>query len=160
MAYQRLLPCVQTEMIDLKQSVLDEKLSDPKKYKYVFKHKVFFDAMNKPPYVLKWARKTDNLKSAGILTKLQRFGYFPIEPNVHGILPDPFTHENIDENGHLVYIDGLLCGIEYEKYIAKREHEIQASTRSAEATKREMESLVREAGGVVDDEMQEFIEGK
>ena len=159
MAYQRLLPCVQTEMIDLKQSTLDEERSDVKKYKYVFIEKIYFDKMNKPPYVLKWARKTDNLKSAGILTKLQRFGYFPIEPNVHGILPDPFTHENIDENGHVVYIDGLLCGLEYEKYIAKRKHEILSSTRSAEATKKEMENLVKDAGGRIDDEMKEFIEG-
>jgi hypothetical protein len=157
MAYDKLLPDVKTDMIDLTSSTLDEEKSDMKNYKYVFKKKVFFDDTNKPPYVLKWARKTDNLKSAGVLTKLARYGYFAIDPNEHGILPEPFTHENIDENGHVVYIDGLLCGIEYEKYIEKRKREIHASTRSAESTKKEMESLVIDAGGVIDDEMREFI---
>ena len=159
MSYDKLLPDVKEDMIDLKRSTLDKEKSDIKKFKYVFKDKVYFDDSHKPPYVLKWARKTDNLKSAGILTKLARYGYFAIEPNVHGILPDPFTHENVDENGHLVYIDGLLCGIEYEKYIAKRKHEIMRSTRSAEKTKQEMEKLVKDAGGVIDDQMREFIEG-
>lgn len=157
MSFQKLLPCVATEMIDLKNSVLDEKMSKPEVYKYVFKKKVFFDKTNHPPYVLKWARKTDNLKSAGILTKMVRFGYFPIEPNIHGILPDPFSIANIDENGHLVYIDGLLCGIEYEKYIAKRKREIGTSNAAARAKLTEFEDQVKEAGGVIDDEMREFM---
>ena len=157
MSFQRLLPCVSTEMIDLKNSVLDEKLSKPEAYKYVFKKKVYFDKTNHPPYVLKWARKTDNMKSAGILTKLSRFGYFPIEPNIHGILPDPFSLANIDENGHIVYIDGLLCGVEYEKYIAKRKKEIGSSDKAARSKLTEFENQVRNSGGVIDDEMREFI---
>jgi len=157
MSFQRLLPCVATEMIDLKKSELDEELSKPEAYKYVFKKKVYFDKTNHPPYVLKWARKTDNLKSAGILTKLVRYGYFPIEPNEHGILPDPFSLANIDENGHIVYIDGLLCGIEYEKYIAKRKREIGTSDAAAKAKLTQFEEQVRDAGGAIDDEIREFI---
>jgi hypothetical protein len=144
-------------MVDLRNSILDERASDPKKHKYVFKKKVFFDKTNPPPYVLKWARKTDNLKSAGILTKMARFGYFPIDPNIHGILPDPFTANNIDENGHVVYIDGLLCGIEFEKYIAKRKREIGASDAGLKAKLSQFEEQVKEAGGVIDDEMREFM---
>ena len=157
MGYQKLLPCVTTEMIDLNHSVLDEELSEPEKYKYVFIKKVYFDKTNYPPYVLKWARKTDNLKSAGILTKMRRFGYFPIEPNIHGILPDPFSVENIDENGHVVYIDGLLCGIEFEDYIAKRRRETASSNEALKAKLSQFESQVREAGGEIDDEIREFM---
>ena len=222
MSFQRHLPCVATEMIDLKNSIYDtselDKLNDDlseaktklaankkdekkekakespdqdalikfasagtsllsdvarltaeisdwpdkirkeqEKHIYRFKNKVYFDKTNHPPYVLKWARKTDNLKSAGVLTKLVRFGYFPIEPNIHGILPDPFSIANIDENGHLVYIDGLLCGIEYEKYIAKRKHEIGTSNAAARAKFAEFENQVKDAGGVIDDEMRDFM---
>ena len=159
MSFQKLLPCVQSEMIDLNNSILDEELSDVPKHKYVFKKKVMFDKTNLPPYVLKWARKTDNLKSAGLLVKLQRYGYFPIEPSVHGILPDPFTQDNIDESGHVVYIDGLLCGVEYEKYIEKRGRETKKSQDSIKAKKTEFLKLVDDAGGRVDSEMMEFIEG-
>jgi hypothetical protein len=144
-------------MIDLNNSILDEDLSDRAKHKYVFKKKVFFDKTNYPPYVLKWARKTDNLKSAGILTKMRRFGYFPIEPNVHGILPDPFSPENIDENGHVVYIDGLLCGIEFENYIAKRRRETASSNAAVRAKLAQFEEQVKAAGGVIDDEMRDFM---
>lgn len=159
MSYDRLLPDVFTDMIDLKNSVLDEEASDPENYKYVFKKKVFFDqSTNRPPFVLKWAgRKTKNLKSAGILSKVARYGFFPIEPNKHGVLPEPFTRENIDENGHVVYIDGILCGIEYEKYIEKRKREIASSSRAAANTLKEFEEKVRDAGGVIDDEMRDFI---
>ena len=159
MSFQRLLPCVQTEMIDLNNSILDTEKSDVSKHKYVFKKKVMFDKTNLPPYVLKWARKTDNLKSAGLLVKLQRYGYFAIEPEVHGILPDPFCQENIDENGHVVYIDGLLCGIEYEKYIEKRGRETRKGAQQVKAKKAEFLKMVDDAGGQIDSQMMEFIDG-
>jgi len=143
--------------IDLGKSVLDEKNSDPKKGIYEFQEKVYFDdTVNKFPLgKLKWARKTDNLKSGGILSKRKVYGYVPVKIPDHGILPEPFDSSNIDENEHVVYVDGLLCYVPYDKLAMKRLREIKKADGNLSEVFSTYEDRLKEAGGQIDDETKE-----
>jgi hypothetical protein len=148
--------------IDLKNSELDKEKSDPEKYVYVFKHKVYFDKKdNKPPFgYLKWARKTKHLQSGGILTKRSRYGYFPVNVEEHQCLPEPFDISNIDENGHIVYVDALLCAVPYEKLAKKRYREVTRSDRDLRATFSNFDDALKESNAELDPEEREKLKAQ
>jgi hypothetical protein len=140
--------------IDLDHSVLDEELSDPENNVYEFKEKVYFDdTANKFPLgKLKWARKTDNLQSGGILSKRKVYGYVPVDIQKHRILPEPFDASNVDENSHIVYIDGLLCYVPYDKLAQKRLREIKKADSNLADALSTYEDKLHEVGGQLDEE--------
>lgn len=146
--------------IDLNKSELDEEKSNPKNGEYVFKKKVYYNKVENPfpGGVIKWGRKTDNLQSAGIFQKLQRYGYYKIRIDEHKILPEPFSKLNIDENGDIVYVDALLCAVPYYDYIKKRKREIEAADQSLVVSRKNFDKVLAEHGAQLTPEEKEKLE--
>lgn len=146
--------------IDLNKSVLDDEKSDTENGVYVFKEKVYYNQVENPfpGGVIKWGRKTDRLQSAGIFQKLQRFGYYKIRIDEHKILPEPFSKMNIDENGDIVYVDGLLCAITYYDYVKKRKREIEKADQNLAVTKANYDTVLDKYGAELSKEEKEMLE--
>jgi hypothetical protein len=73
----------------------------------------------------------------------------------HRILPEPFDAENIDENEHVVYIDGLLCYVPYDKLAKKRLREIRKADVNLNDVFASYDERTREMGVQLDDETKE-----
>jgi hypothetical protein len=144
--------------IDLEKSTLSAD-ADPENLKFEFDDKVYFDTdSNKFPLgVVKWARKTDNIKSGGILSKRKVYGYIPVNILEHKILPEPFDASNVDENNHVVYVDALLCYVPYDKLAMKRLREITKSDQRLKDALGNFEDKLKEAGGELDERMKETL---
>lgn len=145
--------------IDLRKSVLDEEQSDVKKNIYKFKEKTYYNKVENPfpGGVFKWGRKTDNIKSAGIFSKLQRYGYYKINIQEHQVLPEPFSPINVDESGDVVYVDGLLCAIPYYDLAKKRKREVEKADRNLQVSKLNFEKMLGDYGAQLSAEDKEKL---
>lgn len=145
-----MLPLNEIKFVSIKDSKLNKEKSDIELDKYVFDSKVYFDKAGadgpKPPYVLKWGRKTPD--GMDISKWKLRFGFDFVTPE-DGIWPEPLTR---DENGHYVNGDAILMKCSYENYIKKRKREVAKSDAAFKSKINEFKDAVKQEGADLDDE--------
>lgn len=120
------------KVVDLKNSVVDEKLSDAKNGNYVFKTKKYIDYMGRADRPAWWFRWIRHEPSNGLReereAKIEGYSYVQ-----HGV--DPYWPESIppDADGHFVYGDVVLMKRPLVKELDARIENLRLSRGAAQA---------------------------
>jgi hypothetical protein len=126
-------------IVDMRKSKIDVKKSHPERDEYVFIEKVYLPLRpNKmlsrnPDYKLKWGKKGSS--QTMFADWGQAFGATPVIPE-DNLWPEGLRR---DENGHYSFKDTVLVKIPLDKYLDKREKDIQASDRKQAGIRKQLE---------------------